>query len=87
VKNSSSSGRLLERVKLFSSAEVYDLEWDGTGMVENWRTKKINGYVSDYQFKDIDNDGENEVVLSLVLSVGGSMRGRSVIVAYDLKAK
>lgn len=85
VKNASASARLLERVKLFSSAEVYDLEWDGTGMVENWRTKKINGYVSDYQFKDIDNDGENEVVLSLVLSVGGSMRGRSVIVAYDLK--
>lgn len=87
VKNGSSSARLLQRVKLFSSAEVYDFEWDGTGMVENWRTKKINGYVSDYQFKDIDNDGENEVVLSLVLSVGGTLRGRSVIVAYDLKGR
>ena len=51
-------------------------------MVENWRTKKISGYVADYQFKDIDNDGENEVVLALVLSVGGSTKGRSVIVSY-----
>ena len=55
------------------------------GMVENWRTKKITGYVADYQFKDIDNDGENEIVLALVISVGGTMRERSVIVSYSLK--
>ena len=87
VKNLSSSGRTFQRVKLFTSAEVYDLEWDGTGMVENWRTKKISGYVADYQFKDIDNDGENEVVLALVLSVGGSIKDRSVIVTYSLKSE
>ena len=87
VKNLSSSARLFSRVKLFSSAEVYDLEWDGRGMVENWRTKKINGYVADYQFKDINNDGENEVVLALVLSVGGTLRERSVLVAYSLKGQ
>jgi TolB-like protein len=87
VKNLSSSGRMFQRVKLFTSAEVYDLEWDGMGMVENWRTKKINGYVADYQFKDIDNDGENEVVLALVLSVGGTIKDRSVIVAYKLSGE
>ena len=87
VKNSSSSARLFQHIKLFSSGEVYNLEWDGMGMVENWRTKKINGYVADYQFKDIDNDGKNEVVLALVLTVGGTIRDRSVIVAYDLKGQ
>jgi TolB-like protein len=87
VKNSSSSARLFQNIKLFSSAEVYNLEWDGMGMVQNWRTKKINGYVADYQFKDIDNDGENEIVLALVLSVGGTITDRSVIVAYDLKGQ
>jgi len=85
VKNHSTSGRLLANVKLFSSAEVYNLEWDGMGMVENWRTKKINGYVADYQFKDIDNDGENDIVLALVLTSGGFGRGRSVIVSYKLQ--
>ena len=85
VKNASSTGRVFQNVKFFTSGEVYDLEWDSLGMVENWRTKKINGYVSDYQFKDIDNDGENEIVLSLVISVGGTLRGRSMIVAYELK--
>ncbi|MEI7671688.1 MAG: FG-GAP-like repeat-containing protein [Deltaproteobacteria bacterium] len=70
VKNLSASSRMFQRLKLFTAAEVYNLEWENMGMVENWRTKKISGYVADYQFKDIDNDGENEVVLALVLSVG-----------------
>jgi TolB-like protein len=87
VKNASSAARFFERIKLFSSAEVYNLEWDGMGVVENWRTKKINGYVADYQFKDIDNDGENEIVLALVLSVGGTIRDRSVVVAYKMKGQ
>jgi TolB-like protein len=87
VKNLSASARTFQRIKLFTSAEVYNLEWDSMGMVENWRTKKINGYVADYQFKDIDNDGENEVVLALVLSVGGSLKERSVIVAYKLSGE
>ena len=85
VKNISSSGRMLQSIKLFGAAEVYNLEWDGMGMVENWRTKRIAGYVADYQFKDIDNDGENEIVLALGLTGGGLTKDRSVIVAYDLK--
>jgi TolB-like protein len=84
VKNMSSVGRLFKNVRLFTSSEVYDLEWDGLGLVENWKTRKINGYVADYQFKDIDNDGQNEVVLALVLSVGPSVSDRSVIVSYKM---
>ena len=87
VKNISPTARTFQRIKLFTSAEVYNLEWDGMGMVENWRTKKITGYVADYEFKDIDNDGENEVVLAIVLSTGGSLKGRSVIVSYSLKGQ
>lgn len=84
VKNLSSSGRYFANVKLFTAAEIYNLEWDGLGFVENWRTRKINGYVCDYQFKDIDNDGQKEVVLALVMSTGGSLQKMSVIAAYDL---
>ena len=83
VKNISSTGRLFKNVRLFSSSEVYDLEWDGLGLIENWRTRKINGYVADYQFKDIDNDGQNEVVLALVLSAG-PVSDKSVIVSYKM---
>jgi TolB-like protein len=87
VKNISSAARLFQNVKLFTAAEVYNLSWDGLGLLENWRTRRINGYVADYQFKDIDNDGENEVVLALVLSTGPSLTGRSVVVAYKMQAQ
>lgn len=84
VKNLSASGRLLKNAKMFTSSEIYNLEWDGLGMAENWRTKKINGYVADYIFKDIDNDGKPELVLALVLSVGSSVRDKSAIVVYKI---
>ena len=52
VKNISATGRVLRNTKVFTSSEIYDLEWDGLGLLENWKTRKINGYVADYQFKD-----------------------------------
>ena len=87
VRNNSASGRLFQSVKLFTSAEICDLEWDGAGMVENWRTSKISGYVADYQFKDIDGDGESEIVLALVLTGSWSVKDRSVIVAHKLNVR
>jgi hypothetical protein len=84
VKNLSSSGRYFKNMTLFTSAEIYNLEWDGMGFVENWRTRKINGYVTDYQIKDIDNDGEKELVLALVMSSSGFLQKEGVIVSYKL---
>jgi TolB-like protein len=84
AKNLSSTGRIFKHFKLFTSSEIYNLEWDGMGLAENWRTKKINGYVADYCIKDIDNDGKMEIVLALVQSVGTSLRDKSVIVVYKL---
>ena len=84
VKNLSSVGRIFKHYKGFSASEIYDLEWDGMGMAENWRTKKINGYVADYAIKDLDNDGKPELVLALVQSVGAVLSDRSVIVIYKL---
>jgi len=85
VKNLSSVGRVFKNLKLFSSSEIYNLEWDGLGMAENWRTNKISGYVADYCFKDIDNDGKPEIVLALVQSTGASLSDRSAIVVYELE--
>jgi TolB-like protein len=84
IKNLSAMGRVLKNMPLFTSAEVYNLEWDGIGLAEVWRTKKISGYVADYQIRDIDNDGQDEIVLALVLSVGPSIKTNSCLVAYKL---
>jgi TolB-like protein len=84
VKNLSAAARLFRNVKTYSSSELYDFEWDGLGLLENWKTKKINGYVADYQFKDIDSDGQKEIVLALVLSTGQFVTNSSVIVVYKM---
>jgi len=86
VKNQSPAGRVFKNLRIFTSSEIYDLEWDGMGMAENWHTKKINGYIADYCIKDVDNDGKQELVLAVVLSVGASISDRSAIVVYKLDA-
>ncbi len=83
-KNSSPIGRVLSNVKLFTSSELYCLSWDGLGMAENWRSRKINGYVADYQIKDLNNDGKDEIVMILVREHGTGRKGHSVLVSYDL---
>lgn len=85
VKNISPVGRVFKNMRVFTSSEIYNLEWDGMGLSENWKTKKINGYVADYCLKDVDNDGKPELVLALVLSVGMSITDRSSIVVYKLE--
>ncbi len=84
VKNLSSVGRVFQNMRLFTSSEIYDLAWDGLGFAENWKTKKINGYVADYQIKDINNDDKPELVLALVVSPELSLTPQSVIVVYSL---
>ena len=85
IKNLSSVGRILKKLKLFTSSEIYNLEWDGIGLAENWHTKKINGYVADYAIVDLDNDGKPKIILALVKSVGAAISDRSVVVIYELK--
>ena len=81
IKNISPTGRTLKNFRMFTRSEIYNLQWDGLGLAENWRTQTIQGYVADYQIKDMDNDGKDEVVLAVGL---GSSLSRSVIVAYDI---
>ena len=84
VKNISSSGRVLKNAPMYNGAEVYAFEWDGLGLAELWRSRKISGYAADIQIKDIDNDGQDEIVLALVLSVGATLKTNSCIVSYKL---
>jgi TolB-like protein len=87
VRNSSPTGNYFSNVKVYTSGEVYNLEWDGVSLVENWKTGKINGYIADYQLKDLDNDGENEIVLAVVVSSTASLKGRSILASYKMTAQ
>lgn len=86
VKNLTAS-RILKNVKIFTSSEFYNLGWDSMGLSESWRTRKMGGYVADYQIKDIDNDGQDEIVMVIVASSGSLVGRESVIAAYKIHAE
>ena len=64
-KNLTSGTRLFDRVRSFDKGEIYSLVWDEDNLITNWKTREINGYISDFQVKDADNDGEEELVVAV----------------------
>ncbi len=64
-KNYSNIG-FFERIKSFEKGEIYNLVWDESKLVTNWKTREAPGYISDYQIKDADNDGEEDLVLAII---------------------
>jgi TolB-like protein len=75
------SSKLFEKARTFTSGEVYSLVWNGKNVVINWKTQQIGGYIADYQVKDVDNDGEDELVVAVVDSPGmsGSLSGSGML--------
>jgi TolB-like protein len=84
-KNDTSGTRLFDRIRFYDSGEIYNLVWEDGTFITNWKTKKIDGYISDFQVKDVDNDGEVELVVSVV-DLGGitTRKGTSKIYFYKL---
>ena len=60
------SSRLTERVRNYEMGEIYGLVWQDGYLDTHWKTREINGYISDFQVKDVDNDGDEELVVAVV---------------------
>ena len=75
VNKNRSSLRLVDRERMFESGEVCNLIWEEGNLVTNWKTREISGYIADYQVKDVDNDGEEELVVAVVNSSASGMAG------------
>jgi hypothetical protein len=86
-KNISSTTNVFDKLRLFEKGEIYGLVWDEEGaFTTRWKTKEINGYISDFQIKDVANDGEEELVVAVV-DLGGIMtrKGTSKILFFKLQ--
>jgi len=85
VKNIDASGSLFSRLRFFKSGHVECLTWDNLGLSLKWETRKISGYISDCAIADMNNDGQDELVFSVV-SKSSSVFGkaRSFIVSWDI---
>jgi len=72
----------------YSKGEVLSLGWGGNGMLENWKTAEIEGVISGLQIGDMNGDGIEELIVSIIQS-GGITRlwggNKTVIISYALK--
>ncbi|MEW6615904.1 MAG: VCBS repeat-containing protein [Thermodesulfobacteriota bacterium] len=86
VRNIPGAGKLFEKTRMYKDSEIYGLTWDGLGLSENWRTKKIYGYIADFQIKDVDNDGKDELVVGIIQTSIGSIfkSDKSYVLVYEL---
>jgi TolB-like protein len=66
VNKNEFSSKLFERVRSYEKGEVYDLVWEDGALETNWKTKEIDGYIADFQVKDADNDGNDELVVAVI---------------------
>jgi len=85
-KNISETMNLLPRFRLYETSEIYNLSWDGFNLSENWQSRVIDGYVADYQLKDIDTDGIDELVVAVVFSfeMTALIPAKSGVLIYEL---
>jgi hypothetical protein len=74
----------LARVRDFEKGEIYNLIWEESALVTNWKTHEIAGYLSDYQIRDVDNDGEEDLIVAVVNPGGTFDRGYTSIIFYKL---
>jgi TolB-like protein len=75
----------MERSRSFEKGQIVNLVWDQGNLAQSWTSPQLAGYISDYQIKDVENDGEEELVVALVLPTEGfTGKPNSVILFYKL---
>jgi TolB-like protein len=85
-RNLSTASRLLRNFKEYTSSEIYLLNWDGLGLAESWKTRKISGGVCDYQLVDTDGKDHYEFFVGIIMRTGIAplVSGKSTIISYSL---
>ncbi len=87
ARNRSNMGRFMQKMKGYSGFQFAALSWNGLGLIKDWQTRRMAGYVADWGIADIDNDGQLEIAAG-VRTRSGSTPGqsaRSTVVVFDLE--
>jgi len=85
IRNTSSSP-YTSRYKAFSDGKIVLFSWSGMALDPVWETRRLTGCISDFQIKDLDGDGNLDLVLAVVQDTEVKLmrEARSVVVGYSL---
>jgi len=75
---------IAKRLRLYDRARLVGLAWRGFGFSETWGTPEISGYISDYQVKDVDNDGKDEIIVAAVSKTTLRSVASSSVLVYEI---
>ncbi|MBI5590975.1 MAG: VCBS repeat-containing protein [Deltaproteobacteria bacterium] len=76
---------LLPNLRIFKSGHVECLQWEGLAFGLKWRTTDVSGQISDMVVGDLNNDGVDEIVYSVVDIPGSAFNSaRSYLVSWQL---
>ena len=80
------SGFLPQGFKYYEYGEIVSLSWNQLGMAENWKTREVDGMVTSLRLGDLDGDGTEELIVSLVMGKDllKIWETNSAIFTYDL---
>lgn len=85
VNNKDFAKNLLPNLRVFKSGHVECLQWEGLAFGLKWRTTEVTGQISDMVVGDLNNDGVDEIVYSLVDIPGSALNSaRSYLVSWQL---
>jgi TolB-like protein len=82
--NKFKTGEHIERLRVYDKGYVTGLTWDGMTLTNVWRTQDIPGCVNDFQLKDVDNDGRDELVTVSVSSHFLKSDAKSLLMVFEL---
>jgi TolB-like protein len=73
-RNISTASRVLKYYKSYTGGEIHAFAWNGIGLGELWRTRKIDGFIIDYQLAHYKTaEGEAPVLHVGVVLQGGTL--------------
>ena len=88
VRNQEMGGGALGRYKRFTKGNLEILSWNGIALASVFKTQPSQGWISDFSIIDIDGDGVDDLVVSVVdkakfaIGLGGKT---SNIISYRLE--
>ncbi len=64
-------GQIFEKARYYTRGGIKSFEWNGFTLEEAWHTPELTGYIADFFLKDLNNDGEEELILGMVTEPEG----------------